>query len=379
VHTARLAVVAYVAIAALLIAALLAVGWYYSNQIIRPGPYGAVDEVAVAAADDSTVTLPRTMHTAAARVWFLEWPRGAATIDSIVAVNDSLVRRRVRIVEGRLMRGTRVAMRAFPYAGDPRRSMGIRFESVGIMTPGGDCPAWLVPGARGDWVILVHGMNASRGEALRVLPSIVRLGFPALMITYRGDRDAHEAPDRLHHLGATEWQDLDAAVAFARDNGARRVILYGFSMGGSIVANFLNHDPDRATVAGVVLDAPVLDWDQVVRQAARVRQVPQFVATIAEWLVSVRTGFDWYGFQGRIRSYPFRMPVLIYHGAADETVPIATSTALARELRHSVKFVVTPGAGHAQSWNYDPRRYESALERWLERVTSDSAQAALAR
>lgn len=359
-----------------LITGIAAVGWYYSDQIIRPSRYDPLDAgLVIAAADDSTITLPRTAITGAGRTWFLEWPDGAATLGTIVSVGDTLVRRRVQIREGVLIRGRRVDVRAFPFAGDPRRSDGIRFEPVAIVSPAGDFPAWLVPGPRRDWVIMVHGMNAGRGEALRTLPVVAALGFPALVISYRGDADAPAGPDGLHHLGATEWQDLDAAVAFARANGAGRVILYGFSMGGATVADFLYHAPDRAGIAGVVLDAPVLDWDEVVRQAARERGVPQVVATIAEWIVSGRTGFEWSAFQGRIRSYAFRMPVLIFHGAADRTVPIAASAALARELRHSVKFVVTPGAGHAQSWNYDPERYESALQRWLTRVAADSTAA----
>src|SRR5262245_55078518 len=115
--------IAIVTVVLAVCAALGVIGWHFSNEIIRPAPHGPMDDgLVVVAVDDSTVTLPLTAHTGAGRAWFLEWEGGGAALDTVVAVNDSVVRRRVRVTEGRLAPGRPVEMRSFPLHGDPRRS-----------------------------------------------------------------------------------------------------------------------------------------------------------------------------------------------------------------------------------------------------------------
>jgi alpha-beta hydrolase superfamily lysophospholipase len=219
---------------------------------------------------------------------------------------------------------------------------------------------------------MVHGMAAGRGEALRAMPAIASLGYPILVISYRNDPDAPRNKDRLYHLGASEWEDLQAAVRYALKRGARRVVLYGFSMGGTIAADMLDRSMHSHDVAAVVLDAPVLDWDAAVQLAAQRRRVPGVLTAVAEWWVGVRTGFQWGGHEGKVVASEFTMPVLLFHGTADATVPIGPSESLAAAAGERVTLVRTPGAGHVQSWNFDPEGYDRALRTWLPRVAPDS-------
>jgi hypothetical protein len=57
--------------------------------------------------------------------------------------------------------------------------------------------------------------------------------MPALVISYRNDASAPADPSGLYRFGATEWRDLDSAVGHALAHGARHVVLFGLSMGGS--------------------------------------------------------------------------------------------------------------------------------------------------
>ena len=262
---------------------------------------------------------------------------------------------------------------SYPYRGDPRSVGRLAFETVSIPATSDALPAWFVPGTRDVWVVFVHGMGAGRGEALRVLPVVSALGFPTLAITYRNGPGGPRSRDGLYHLGATEWEDLEAAVRYALGRGARQVVLYGFSMGGAIVADFLERSTLAGSVAGVILDAPVLDWDATVRLAARQRRVPGVVTDLAQRVVSMRTGFEW----ERARPEWFRAPVLLFHGVADTKVPITTSESLADALGGRVTFVRTPGAGHVQSWNFDPEGYERTLREWLAHTAASANTPAL--
>lgn len=285
------------------------------------------------------------------------------------------MRRRFHATEGSLAAGDRVDVRAYPYLGDPFRTLGLAHQSLNFTTELGTFPAWVVPGSRSTAVVFVHGMNATRGETLRLLPAVTALGYPSVVISYRNDLGAPAGPDGLFHLGATEWEDLEAFVKLARGAlGARRVVLIGYSMGGAIIAEFLRHSPLAEHVAGVVLDAPVLDWSAVVARGAQQKGgVAPLLAPVARAMVTVRTGFAWRESGANAWRDQFRRgtPVLLFHGTADTTVPIATSEGFAAALGRQVTFVRIEGAGHAQSWNYDPDRYEDALRRWLAEVVLD--------
>ena len=46
-------------------------------------------------------------------------------------------------------------------------------------------------------------------------PAMRRLGLTSMLISYRDDDGVAESPDGLHHLGMTEWRDLEAAARYA--------------------------------------------------------------------------------------------------------------------------------------------------------------------
>jgi len=325
----------------------------------------------VALADDN-ITLSGSELARKGRRWFLEWPGGFGVAGDLVSADRIHVTRRFRALVGAPKVGGAVDLGAFPFGSDPRHACGLTYQERSVHTHLGEMPAWFVPGSRDTWVIMVHGMSAGRGEALRAMPAIAALGYPILVMSFRNDVGAPPSKDRLYHLGAGEWEDLQATVRYALKQGARRVVLYGFSMGGSIAADMLDRSEHSHDVAGVVLDSPVLDWNAAVQLAAHRRGVPGVLTAVAEWLVSVRTGFNWNDHEGRIAASEFTMPVLLFHGTADATVPIGPSESLAAAAGDRVTFVRTKGAGHVQSWNFDPDGYERALRTWLPRVAPDS-------
>ena len=58
-------------------------------------------------------------------------------------------------------------------------------------------------------------------------------------------------------------------MRYAVDRGAREVLLMGWSMGGAIVLQLLDRSPLSALVSRVVLDAPVIDWGDVLAHHAQ--------------------------------------------------------------------------------------------------------------
>jgi uncharacterized protein len=363
------------ALVVLAVVSLVAAGWYFSDLLIRPTPNRPLEAgLIVSAVDDSSITLSGSAIARKGRTWFLEWPGGSAIAGELIASDGAHERRRLRLLEGRIAAGDRVDLRAYLYAGDPLRAHGLPFEVAHVGTELGHCLAWAVPGPRMTWVVFVHGMKAGRGEALRLLPAVHALGLTSLTISYRNDPNAPRAHDGLFHLGATEWKDLEAGVRFALQNGARHVVLAGYSMGGAMIAEFMRRSALADSVAGVVLDSPVLDWDAVVDLGAQKEGgLAPYLAPLAKRIVTLRTGFRWAssGAQAWPRQFRTSAPVLVFHGTADNTVPFARSEAFAQALGKRVTLVSGEGAGHIQSWNFDPAGYDSTLSRWLTQVAPD--------
>lgn len=232
----------------------------------------------------------------------------------------------------------------------------------------------MAEGAAGTWVILVHGHGATRGEALRVIPLLRELGLTTLTITYRNDTGAPASADSMHHLGAAEWEDAEAALAHALDAGAERVVLFGFSMGGGIAlrTSVLSAHKDR--IAGLILDSPAVDWRDILTYHAKAMRAPAPMRRLALWMMSSPLGRRLVRLHEPLalaEMHPafyaehLTHPALLIHAGDDTTVPLAPSRELARLAPGLVRYVEVEGASHTREWNRDPAAYERLIAEHL--------------
>lgn len=270
------------------------------------------------------------------------------------------------------------------WAGTPRTAHGLDHEDVQVSSPVGPMPAWLLRpnGTSGPeeqtsadtWAILVHGHGATRGEALRLIPLLHRLGLTSLTITYRNDTGAPPSADSLMHLGVDEWEDTEAAIEFALAHGARRIVLVGWSMGGGIVLRTAALTAHKDVLAAVLLDSPAIDWKDILRYQASSLRAPRMLQSLALWMMTSP-----YGARVTRLHEPLALdqmhtsfhaehldrPTLLIHALEDRTVPYAPSIELARRRPDMVRFVPFEGASHTHEWNLDPVGYEKLVARFL--------------
>jgi pimeloyl-ACP methyl ester carboxylesterase len=350
------------------IAASIAVSWHFSSAVLVPDRWNWPEDVTVEALAPGRVVLSRNEDSEKPGVYGLDWQAGHAIAGAVISQDEDAVTRRLRAVSGYLPVGKKVAIDADVYAGDPMQALGLRFAGVRIPGELGPMPAWSIP-ARGDtWAIVVHGINGNPLEGLRLAPTLHRAGLPTLLITYREDLGAPPSPDGFHHMGLTEWRDLEAAVRHALTHGAHRLILAGYSMGGAILAQFMERSPLASRVAGLVLDAPALNWKKVLEFNATEMGLPGSSALPVEWAIGARIDADWDSLDAIQHPEDFQLPILLFHGTDDKVVPISTSDEFAAELPHEVTYYRAPRAGHTEAWNVDPRLYERRLRAFLART-----------
>ena len=334
-------------------------GWYLSELLKDGGLVPDHDEpeeytLEVAAIGDGRVTLRRTSETDEDG----DWKRGEFWGLEGEAGDYNQVGKVLQTAEEQVVR-------EFASPDDPQRAFRLPFEEVLYSSSLGDFPAWLVGGPSDTWAIFVHGKGADRREALRILPIVSELGLAALIITYRNGEDLPQDPDGFYRYGQTEWEELEGAAQYALDNGARKLILVGYSMGGAIVTNFLYRSPLADSVEGAILDAPMLDFGATVDLGAREDGYPQLLATLAKAVAGFRFDIDWGELNYLKRADELDIQILLFHGDADDSVPLETSDVLAESRQDIVRYIAVPGARHVRSWNTDRAAYEAAVREFL--------------
>ncbi|MFJ4677560.1 alpha/beta hydrolase [Kitasatospora sp. NPDC088783] len=370
----RRRIVATVAgLTALVLGATAGALWLLTVKLLHP-----IDDTPlntrVVAVGTATVTLPATAESRAAGTYGLVWQdsgsarQHAGVLGRITASDARTVTRELRAATPPAA-GDKAKITVTVWNSDPRQAAGLDYQEVDYSGDLGPMPAWYLPGARDTWVIQVHGLGAGRSAGLRTMPRLHGLGYPVLDITYRNDPGAPRDTNGNRQLGDTEWRDLDAAVRYAEAHGASGVVLYGFSMGGGIVENYLQRAPDTGAVRSVVLDAPALDYGAAIDTIATHLGIPFPVADVAAPFVRLRAGVD----LDRVdtlaanrRTGGPEQPVLLFHGTADTVVPYATSARFARDWPDRVHLVTVAGAVHTGAWNADPARYDSELAAFLD-------------
>ncbi len=356
-------------------AALTGAGWYYSgalkDEALVPDHSPEELDLQVAAFEDGTITLETTPDSdddgdwTKAGTFGLEWMGGYGQVGAIREIDDRRVVRDFVPLQGMPIPGDMARLDSFAFPGDPQIAFGLAFEEVSISSPVGDFPAWYIEGSGDTWAIFVHGKGADRREALRVLRVFHAQDIPSLAITYRNDEGLPASSDGYHRYGETEWEDLGAAVAYAVAHGAGDVVLIGYSMGGGIVMKFLYESSLAVRVAGVVMDSPVLDFEETVNWGVRDRFIPWPVKDFGMQIAAWRFDMDWDALDYLRSAADLSTPILLFHGDDDPKVPVSTSDRLALARPDLVTYVLTPGAGHVRSWNVDPASYEVAVREFL--------------
>lgn len=357
--------------------------WYVSGMIesgvLASTPAAAIpgyDDVQVVAVTDNGVTLKKGPDAgdnfAAPAKLAMAWDGGYGQIGPATVNSDGTVTRSLVVVEGAAPTVDQLAgLERSYWLSDFTADLGEPKLDVMI----GQLPAWYFPNGVTDpteIAIFVHGQNGIRENGLRFVDAVRDLSLPVLVITYRNDLGAPKDPSGYLGYGQTEWVDLDAAVAWALDKGANDIVLVGQSMGGGIVAAFLENSDRADAVSKVVLDAPMLSLPMSVDYGARNALpgglgVPAPILWGAKQVASWRFGVDWAAIDYLDDTSWLAVPALVTHGTADPRVPITVSQAFKAAKPDLVTLEEFPDALHIESWNFDSARWNTAVAEFLSR------------
>ncbi len=312
-------------------------------------------------------TPPTATGCAATTTFGLVYDGGFGVMTGEPVIVGSRVTRDFTVTAGRPpVIGRRAGMNSFAYPREPLPPM----QEITYAGELGAMTGVFQPGEGTVWAIMVHGKGSTPDEQFRLMRATGALGMPSLSIRYRNDEGVPADPSGLYGFGATEWPDVQAGIDYAVANGATGVVLSGGSMGGAIVASYLQNGEDTSLVRGVVMDSPMLDLSDTISYGADQIElsgrgaVPGTVTWVAKQLSGIRFEMDFDAVDYNDNADWVIVPTLIFHGTGDLTVPIETSRELAA-LSEDVELVESD-ARHVESWNIDPDGYEATVRNFLE-------------
>jgi pimeloyl-ACP methyl ester carboxylesterase len=204
--------------------------------------------------------------------------------------------------------------------------------------------------------VMAHGFTGSSSapKALAVRQELARYGN-VLAIDFRG----HGSSEGASTVGLDEVIDVDAAVAFARGQGAQRVASIGFSMGGAVVvrhaagASGERYAPTHSVDAVVSVSAPAFWYYRGTRMMRIVHHLVENRVGRAA-LRAYGTRVSGSGWPAQLPITPetaaekIRVPMLVVHGDSDHYFPLEHARAFAR-ANPSAELWIVPGFRHAES------------------------------
>lgn len=239
------------------------------------------------------------------------------------------------------------------------------------------------PSRKGPLILILHGLGGCGKSVYTrgMLHALTRHGFQCLIMEFRGASSMPNCSDRFYH--AASWEDVRSVVT---ELGVRypkhRIGVVGFSLGGSIVLNWLIADPSAPIDAAAAISVPfdlaicartldrgfarLYQRNLLFHLKQRLRnkyQMPSEAPVSLLQLAKIRSLFEFdnritaplHGFVDAADYYrrcscgpkleAIKHPSLIIHADDDPLAPLSSTVRL-QKLSSEVLFEITRGGGH---------------------------------
>ncbi|MEI8302326.1 MAG: alpha/beta fold hydrolase [Burkholderiales bacterium] len=209
---------------------------------------------------------------------------------------------------------------------------------------------WWMPAARPDApvVLYLHGTFRTLYRNQPKMQALREAGLSVLGVEYRGWGESSPAvPDEASLLAdaARGWREL-----VRRQPDPTRRLIFGHSLGGA-VALALAAELPPGECAGLILESTFSSLPDLAGHQARP----------AAWLAQA-LGFR---FDSRARLARLTLPLLMMHGDADPTVPIALGRRLFEAAPSGARFVAFPQGAHSDLHERQAERYRDTVQAFV--------------
>lgn len=214
--------------------------------------------------------------------------------------------------------------------------------------------------------LMMHGY---RGEAERDLCGGVQRCFAlkrsALIVDQRacGCSDGNIITFGIkEHRDCLDWVDF-IVKRFGPDV---KIILTGISMGASTVIMAAGKNLP-SNVIGVLADCGFTSAKEIIKTVAGQMHLPgKLIYPFIKLGAKLYGGFNLDEYSPTAALENCTLPVILFHGEADDFVPCEMSHTNYTNCKSTKKIITVPGAGHGLSYVIDPDRYLAALAEFFD-------------
>ena len=227
---------------------------------------------------------------------------------------------------------------------DTPRSAGLAYEELRLQAADGtELFAWFLPaaGTASATLLFLHGNAENVSTHYASVAWMPAEGFNVLALDYRGYGKSAGTPS----LAGVQL-DIDAALGALRerrDVDARRIVLFGQSLGGALAIHYAAHGARRSALRAVIADSAFADYRLIVRE----KLAGFFLTWPFQWLPALTVDND-YSPRAAVGAIS-PLPLLLIHGERDSIVPAHHSRLLYQSAAQPKELWTAPHAGHIQA------------------------------
>ena len=211
---------------------------------------------------------------------------------------------------------------------------------------------WWMPHAdpRAPTLLYLHGTFRNLYANLPKIDALREAGFAVLAVDYRGWGDSTPlipSEATIYADALTAWAEL-----VRREPDPRRRVIYGHSMGGGVAVELASRLRHRSDYGALILESTFTNGVAV--------------ADATNWLLGLLARFSSQNFDSVAKIGKVDAPVLMLHGDADRTVPVALGRQLRDAAPAGTRWVEFPGGTHSRLHSDAPADYRQALKLLIE-------------
>ncbi|MFP4978056.1 alpha/beta hydrolase [Paenibacillus sp. CN-4] len=260
-----------------------------------------------------------------------------------------------------------------PIYSNPMQAKGLQYSDITFPAADGsrEMSGWYIPAENSSkTIVFSHGYGANREESWVPMYDLAhyahRLNFNVVMFDY-GFASANSKD--VATGGKKEKQQLLGAIAYAKEQGAKQIVVWGFSMGAGTA---LQAGLDTKDVDAMILDSTfLLEPDTLFHNIKQNIDLPRHPSLdIMKMLFPLLngTGLDQIPYnEVKTKDYPF--PILFLHGTNDDKAPYPIAELLASNQSnlYSGSWIVE-GSHHELLFREHPREYLRRVSTFLGNV-----------
>lgn len=220
--------------------------------------------------------------------------------------------------------------------------------------PPGQLALWWLPHAdpRAPVLLYLHGTFRNLYQNLPKINALRDAGFSIVAVDYRGWGDSSPIVPSEESIAADAqraWLEVEH-----RKHDPRLRVIYGHSLGGAVAVRLASGLHGGIDYGALVLESTFTRLPDVAAAAGFWGRVAAKVSTL--------------DFDARSRIGRIDAPVVMLHGSADRTVPVALGQALRDAAPPGVRWVEFPGGSHSQLHRESPEAYAQVFRELIDRL-----------